>query len=236
MRSKKVLLLFLCFYFIPASLFSQRKRLFDHNEGLSNSLINQVLQDHLGFIWVATEDGLNRFDGIQYTSYNHQKDDNHSLKSNFVTALAEDREGDLWVGQINGLQIYDYDTETFREVKLEVGGEEIHPFISFLLCTNNGDIWIATSGYGLFRVTKNSTIPVPLTGLSNRINSYFIRVLFKDANGLLWIGSDNKGLHSYNPGTDEVRSYGQKWFRRVRLIRKRHVQYLSGQQGRAIHR
>ena len=67
MRSKQYITLLILLFSISA--FSQKKKLFDYNEGLSNSLINQVYQDHLNFLWVATEDGLKRFDGIKFKSY-----------------------------------------------------------------------------------------------------------------------------------------------------------------------
>ena len=209
MRSKYFIFLIVIFYCSPYLSSAQNKRLFDHNEGLSNSLINQVFQDHMGFIWAATEDGLNRFDGIKYTSYSHNKNEENSLKSNFVTSLAEDQNGNLWVGLINGIQIYNYDTETFREIRMLVAGSEIHPYVSSILCTATGDIWITTSGYGIFRVKKNDDIPDQLTSLNERLNSYFLRTIFEDSDGTIWIGSDNKGINSYNIKTDKIRSFTQ---------------------------
>lgn len=209
MQSRKIIFILVFFCFFPYLLCAQNKRLFDHNEGLSNSLINQVFQDHLGFIWVATEDGLNRFDGIKYTSYSHNKNEDNSLKSNFVIALAEDKDGNLWVGQINGLQVYDCDTESFRGVRFFVAGFEIHPYVSCILCTDNGDIWITTSGYGIFRIKKDTDAPIQLMDLNERLSSYFLRTIFEDRDGIVWIGSDNEGLNSYNPKTDKVRSFTQ---------------------------
>ncbi|GET23023.1 hybrid sensor histidine kinase/response regulator transcription factor [Prolixibacter denitrificans] len=209
MRSKLFILIVAIFHFGVCISNAQTKRLFDHNEGLSNSLINQVFQDHMGFIWVATEDGLNRFDGIKYTSYSHHDNQPQSLKSNFVTSLAEDKDGNLWVGLINGLQIYDYATETFREIKLFTDSTNIHPYISSIICASNGDIWMTTSGYGVFRIKRDTEIPVQLTGLNERLNSHFLRTIFEDSDGTVWLGSDDEGLNSYNPKTDEVLSFRQ---------------------------
>ena len=63
---------------------AQLSRLYTSDNGLSNSQINQIYQDGKGFIWIATEDGLNQFDGTRFTVYRHQPDDEHSLSSNFV--------------------------------------------------------------------------------------------------------------------------------------------------------
>jgi ligand-binding sensor domain-containing protein len=107
-------LVFLLTMLQPEIVFSQGRRFFDYNEGLSNSLINKVYQDRMGFIWLATEDGLNRFDGMKFTVFSHNPNDKNSLKSNYVTTITEDNEGNLWVGLINGVQIFNHETETFR--------------------------------------------------------------------------------------------------------------------------
>ena len=198
------ILLLLIFTF-PTS--AQNKRLFDYNNGLSNSLINQIYQDHLGFIWVATEDGLNRFDGIKFKSFSQTRNDKHSLKDNYVTTLLEDRKGNLWVGLINGLQVYDHETETFKEVELYVSDERIHLDIRSIIEASNGDIWISTLGYGLIRIDRNTGRPKYSTRLNQRLCSLNLRCIYEDKDGVLWLGSDNDGLNSYNPQTGEIQTF-----------------------------
>lgn len=217
MPSKTTIITFFSCLCWPLILFGQHKRLFDHNEGLSNSLINQVYQDHKGFIWVATEDGLNRFDGIQFTSFVHDHQPN-ALRSNFVTAITEDKSGDLWIGQISGVQRYDYASETFHDIDIVYQGQPIHPFVSDVFCAGNGDIWIATSGYGIFLVKKGTEKPQHLSAVSGNLSSYFIRTLYEDSEGIIWIGSDNKGLHSYDPTNREVRNYLQSASHQYELL------------------
>jgi signal transduction histidine kinase/ligand-binding sensor domain-containing protein/DNA-binding response OmpR family regulator len=187
--------------------YSQNKRLFDFNEGLSNSLINQVYQDHLGFIWVATEDGLNRFDGIKFASFGQKNDLKNSLKANFVTAIAEDRKGNLWVGQINGIQTYNHQTESFKELELYVSNKQIYPYISSIIESKTGDIWISTSAYGLIKIDKKDGRSKYSTRLNQRLCSFYLECLFEDKEGILWIGSDNSGLNSYNPLTGEIKTF-----------------------------
>src|SRR5579871_3330874 len=70
--------------------------------GLSQTNVTCILQDSRGFMWFGTRDGLNRYDGYNFTIYKNTEDDKHSLSNNFVTALLEDRNGDIWVGTWGG--------------------------------------------------------------------------------------------------------------------------------------
>ncbi|MGQ1784265.1 MULTISPECIES: hybrid sensor histidine kinase/response regulator [unclassified Saccharicrinis] len=197
---------FLIFLFILIAQFlsGQNKYFFDYNEGLSNSLINKVYQDHLGFIWVATENGLNRFDGIKFSTFTEAE---HHLKANYVITITEDSKGKIWLGLVNGLQVYDHTSETFIEVKIFIENQQIHPFVTSILETKNGDIWIATSGFGLVQIPKDLGRPRYSTRLNKQFCSLHIRKLFEDKDGLLWIGSDNDGLNAYNRTTGEVKTY-----------------------------
>ncbi len=204
MSLKKYLLL--CFLLLNSVAFAQQKKLFDSNEGLSNSLINEVFQDHQGFIWVATEDGLNRFDGINFKSYLNNNLQN-SLKNSFVTAIYEDKKGNLWVGQINALQIYNHETESFSEIKLPIIDPTIHINISCILEDSNGNIWLTTSGNGLIRIDKETgKADIPIS-INNRINAELLEYIYEDQEGILWIGSRDNGIRAYNPKTDEIVSY-----------------------------
>lgn len=65
----------------------QSPKLFTTDKELSSSLINQIYQDRNGFIWIATEDGLNRYDGAKFTIYKHEPNNEHSLAHNFVRTV-----------------------------------------------------------------------------------------------------------------------------------------------------
>lgn len=71
-------------------------------EGLSQLSVLKIHQDKSGFMWFATRNGLNRYDGNSFVVYKHSNGDSLSLSSNHVTALAEDDRGNLWVGTMNG--------------------------------------------------------------------------------------------------------------------------------------
>ena len=209
MNVKNFICILVCLISLHFISNAQSKNFFDYNEGLSNSLINKLHQDSKGFIWVATEDGLNRFDGIQFKSFFADKEKENSLKNNFVTTIVEDQKGKLWVGQINGLQAYNPETESFSEIELITSDERIHLFISSIIVAESQDIWFTTSGYGLIRVDHRTGETDYNTELNTRLCSKYLRVVYEDKEGVLWIGSDNNGLNSYNPETGELQLFSE---------------------------
>ena len=81
------------------------------NDGLSQGYVVDILQDRRGFMWFATRDGLNRYDGYTFVVYKHDPNDPGSLSSNFIQDLMEDDQGYLWVATNNGVNRFDPTTE-----------------------------------------------------------------------------------------------------------------------------
>jgi ligand-binding sensor domain-containing protein len=86
--------------------------------GLSNNRINNTIKDHKGFIWIATADGLNRYDGYKFKIFRYDPNDSTSLSDNFVYSICEDRLGNIWVGTRSaGLNKFNRKTGKFTRVK-----------------------------------------------------------------------------------------------------------------------
>lgn len=83
---------------------------------LSSSLINCVVQDKYGYIWVGTEYGLSKFDGYRFTNYLHDEKDTTSITDNIISDLLVDKKGDLWIGSAKGLMRYNYETNDFTRL------------------------------------------------------------------------------------------------------------------------
>jgi len=190
---------------LPTSLSAQGMRMFTSDDVLSSNLINALYQDRKGFIWIATEDGLNRLDEQQVTKYSHLSADSLSLKSNYVHSLYEDTRGRFWIGCISGMQRYDREYDCFRDIPVMYKGDVCNPHIMTILETQSGDIWVGTSGLGVAVVHPGSsadTISID-EDLTNRLQAYYINYLFEDQDGAIWVASE-KALYRYSPLTQEI--------------------------------
>src|SRR5271165_2281654 len=81
------------------------------NDGLSDNRINSILQDRRGFMWFATEDGLNRYDGNTFVVYKNNPGDPNTLSASLIQSVIEGGNGDLWIGTWGGLDKFEPTTE-----------------------------------------------------------------------------------------------------------------------------
>ncbi|MCF0069659.1 response regulator [Dyadobacter sp. CY261] len=180
-----------------SSASGQSAKLFSVENGLSSSMVTDIHQDRSGFIWVATEDGLNRFDGIKFTVYRQDKANNEGVSSNFIQVLFEDNAGRMYTGSLHGLQYYDQATDSFRTIPLMVGQNKLANIRILAICQRkNGDILVGTSGHGIFKVAgKGSQLyakQIPI-----KVPSNFIIQLFEDSERNLWVSTEDRGLHRF---------------------------------------
>ncbi|MDR3118750.1 MAG: response regulator [Mediterranea sp.] len=200
------------FLLLATAAYGQTGKFYSTDKELSNSLINKVYQDRKGFVWIATEDGLNKFDGTRFSIYRHTADST-SLKNNYVRSLYEDSYGNFWIGCINGLQLYDRATDSFSEVCLRRNGEALNPHVTAIIERMNGEVWMSTSGQGAIRIRMNGKgVAEPYdiaieTDLSDRMNSLFLNTVFEDSGQQLWIAAEGKGLFRYSPETGELKNF-----------------------------
>ena len=119
-------------------------------EGLSQSSVNSIMQDHYGFIWLGTQDGLNKFDGIKVEHYKHRIKDKNTLSNSYVTALLESRDQLLWVATLNGGLNYKkpIDRQFQRIDKKQLKG---NLNIIHLLESPDQFIWMTTEESGLYK-------------------------------------------------------------------------------------
>ena len=186
----------------------QTTKFYSTDKELSSSLINKLYQDKKGFIWVATENGLNKFDGTKIIVYNKIQGDSTSLKNNYVKTLFEDSSGNFWIGCMNGLMKFNRDTETFTEVKIvDEKGRLQEPHIISIIECKNGDILFSTSGLGLLSLKKDADECIVETKLNERLLSIYLTVIYEDNQQNLWIGTEQSGLNVYNPETGDLKKY-----------------------------
>jgi len=188
-------------------LLAQQVKFFTSDKDLSNSMITSILQDNQGFILIATEDGLNRFDGLKFLTFQKNANDPSVITSNFIRTLFVDSKGRLWVGCINGLMLYNSDKQSFEEIKLFRDTVLLKPHVTSIIESGKGEIIIATSGQGLVIIKPGALIGYVDLKLTTKLSSRFLECIYEDFKGRLWIGTENEGLNLYDPNTEEFKIF-----------------------------
>ena len=153
---------------------------------LSSSLINCVVQDRYGYIWVGTEYGLNKFDGYHFTTYLHDDNDSTSVIDNTITSFLVDSRGRLWIGSAKGLMRYDYENNCFVHYPVPSGRRmRIYSIIE----SRSGDILVGSAGFGLYSIGKNAEKMVYEKQYSRRDSDNFFTHIYEDRRGDLWQSS-----------------------------------------------
>ena len=146
--------------------------------GLANAAVYAVTQDALGFIWIGTADGLDRYDGLDVVGYRHDAGDDATLSSNVVQALAPGPGADVWVGTATGLDCYD--AETDRVLRIEsLAGRDV---LSVAPGPDDG-AWVGTTE-GLFALQPDGSARA-VGGLPDPN----VRALYPAPDGALWLGT-----------------------------------------------
>lgn len=164
-------------------------------DGLSQHDVSSIIQDSEGFIWIATYDGLNRFDGYQIENYFHDNNNTLSLSSNRIRCLFEDDKKQIWIGTDGyGLNYYDLEKGSFTRVKVP----ENYGIINDIVQNSLGEIIVATT-QGLLKVSQQNqsflveVLQTPITGFNiKKINILSSKdVLYATTRGL-WRYRKNK--------------------------------------------
>lgn len=186
---------------VPQALMAQRTKLITSENGLSNSLINKVCQDSYGYIWIATEDGLNRYDGQNMTVY-RKEDGRSNLMDNYVHSVFEDHAGTVWVGGLMGLQHYNRQNNSFVDVPCIVNGDTVAAHITCIVEDNMYNVWVATSGRGLMRVDND--VAQACNKFAGISDVDYISSVLVDVRGYLWIVAHKNGIFRCNIESNEV--------------------------------
>ncbi len=192
--------------------FSQELK-FDHisvSEGLSQANIWDIKQDRLGFIWVATEDGLNKFDGITFTVYKGNKEDTLGISDNSITSIAEDKDGFIWVATRKGLNKYDRSLDRFERFfhRDEDPQSLAHNSVSNVFVDSKNNVWACTNnGLSFYdRQTNSFQTFRKDPDNPNSLVDDFVKCIAEDSQGILWVGTKG-GLSKLAPQTRTFTNY-----------------------------
>ena len=175
------------------------------DESLSSDQITSICQDRQGYVWIGTEYGLNKFDGVHVTQYYSDDEDPLSLSDNIIRKLLTDSSGDVWVESNRGVQRYDRLTDRFRTV-LFYGNAAAN--VNDMLETPEGNIWLLSAGEGLFEVAGDSLEARPVEAVNNTLQEGALcDNMYLDSRGRLWIGYQNEGLQMTDLRTQRTHLY-----------------------------
>lgn len=178
-------------------------------DGLSYNSVWCVCQDSKGFLWLGTNDGLNRFDGQNFKVYQNHPNIAHSLGNNFIHAIEELADGRLLIGTRRGIYLYNRTMDNFTPVSL---GKQYDKEVSIndIKEDHNGNVWVATHGNGLFCLDSQLQQKAHFVKGNSKgaLSSDFLWTLAVDSHDNLWIGTAGYGFSLYNAHARNFINYG----------------------------
>ena len=175
-------------------------------DGLSQSTVETIYQDSKGYIWIGTNDGLDRYNGYEFKHYKYDKYDKNSIANNYIVDIIEDKNGYIWVSTIGGLSRINPDKDEIKNYySKEDRGNLSNSNLWQLLCTKDNRL-IASTIDGLNVYDKNKDKFTRILYKEGELPSQYIYSLEEDINGHIWVGTDN-GLVELDKDLNIVKSY-----------------------------
>ncbi len=203
----RIQFIFICFQiFYLSFLFAAENEyqfeIITTRNGLSDNDIRAVTDDRYGFVWLATDEGFNRYDGYEVKNYNSNPFDTTALSGNRIWDIFKDQDGDVWALTDKGVDLYHYGKNSFQ--RFATASRPI-----FLTQDKEGLLWIATKNSGVYTIEKNTgnivnyrfTPSDPYSISSNSFDENQCNPIVVDTSGNLWIGTTN-GLNYYRKDKD----------------------------------
>lgn len=177
-------------------------------DGLSNNHVLSFLQDHNGFMWIGTHDGLNKYDGYKFSVYKKSETDTNSISDNIVRALAEDKKGNIWIGTNNGGLIrFNPKNERFKNFifnPTSPNSNVMNSSINNITIDSEGNIWMIIGVDGLLKfnpINNKFTLYTNIPNDSTSLGDNFLACLHINSKKELMVGSET-GLSIYNSEHD----------------------------------
>ena len=218
------LLFFLLFQLLSFHTFSKERLDFSFigaNEGLSENIVNDIVQDKKGFIWLATNDGLNRYDGYRMSHFRYDPSNPNSLTSNVLTALLVDKNGMIWIGTSDGgLNKYNPQNNTFERFQNKTSEltSITEGMIDEIAEDVEGNIWLNIRNKGIDRVQIKEdriqfvhyTAPGHSKATVSVLKNNTTTSIQKCSAGGVWISSENgiQHLDAKNKQADNLIAWG----------------------------
>lgn len=178
-------------------------------QGLSQVSVITITQDKKGFMWFGTEDGLNRYDGYEFSYYRNDPKDPKSLSDGYIHYIYTDKSGDLWTCTFSrGLNKFNRKTGTFNHYLHNPDDPDSigHDEVSVVYEDRENTFWVGTLGGGLDKFDRVTGRFIHYRHNPNNpgsLNCDFIKAIFEDSKGRLWIGTYGGGLNMLDRSTQD---------------------------------
>ena len=191
----KIFYLLILFIF-PVFVFSQNEEYsvmrYDVTNGLPSSNISCIFQDHIGLMWLGTQNGLVKYDGNNFTIYKNNQNNKHSFINNMITSIYESKYGNLFVGTREGLYLYNKRNDSFDLVLDQTNSLNETTIIANITAGNADTVYVLASNRNdLYKCVYNDSkkkCDIQVTHLSNIKNNNFLRIIV-DKQNRIWISS-----------------------------------------------
>jgi DNA-binding NtrC family response regulator/ligand-binding sensor domain-containing protein len=207
-KSRHTLIIFSLLLVVNA--FSQSEDIrFEHltvSDGLPHNHIKHIIQDHLGFLWFTTQNGLVKYDGYNFKTYLPEPDDTNSITTRNPIMLIEDHLGDLWISSWEeGLIKFDRETETFKSYTHDDNDPNsiISDGVYILYEDNAGTLWLGMDDEGMEKFDRETETFTHFRNDPENINSLSsnaVNTMTEDSKGNFWVGT-TFGLNKFNRET-----------------------------------
>lgn len=179
---------------------------YDIKNGLTQNTVLSILQDHNGFMWFGTKDGLNRFDGKEFKSFIYGENDEYECR--FVSTLCEASDGLIWVGTDWGVCYYDERTEEIYPFTTKsTDGATIANPVSLICEPRPGELWIVVERQGIFRYDLKTKQLHNVSVKDKRYQQVVFTSMAFDDKGRVWLGTFGQGLVYTDDGFKTIHEY-----------------------------
>lgn len=192
-----LLIFFACAHLVSAQTGSGYETI-STAQGLSQGLINDMLQDKEGFIWIATKGGLNRYDGYSFKIFTTDPQDSGSISSNSLSNLLEDSKGRLWISTYDGgVNVYNKKNGRFLRIT-QASGLSSNRVEAAMVALPDGRILVNPQGGSLNIISLPDEGRPVITSL-NIPGGRTADWIFKDEKGLVWVKCTDNSIFIFNP-------------------------------------
>ena len=188
--SQLIITMIICLFSIQA--WAQSGKLFNTDNQLSSNLATQVFQDKSGFIWIATRNGLNTYDGYHITVIKKDMSNFLGLNNNYINSIAQDEKEHILLGTNNSLLEFT-GSEFLKIPMLDSKGKELATYVKQVYPLKNKDVAVATSGYGIMLKKQDEQKCHAMKGEVEKLK--YILKLLEDKRGRLWIITEDGKLY-----------------------------------------